>query len=370
MSKHFKLISYLFISLIITLCIIFLQTDKSYSSDFNNESKIVLSKSKHKPSWEKPFAKESIWNLPVGSKAVYEPINLEPGFETSADVELFYQVSQKDPLTRLYAPGDWHHRCSGTKSPTGNPQDEIYIRFPSDLVIPDVNLPYTPNNVASILQPDRETIVGIAPLARCKPGGPVYGWYSGEENLYGMGMFGGHGGSHLSGIGGSIRLGELTDSEPISHTLKINVWGEKYLHYDEKDKTPGYRWPAKTTDSYAAKTYGGTNVNFKMGSFLAIPRNVTPESIEIKSVPALKLFYALQNYGAYVVDDSAWNVTAINIQKGVKSEFEQAYGYKLKTSDRNSPWFKEYYSLMGSLHVIANNGPSAVNGGGSRVPPA
>ncbi|NBD32138.1 MAG: hypothetical protein GVY17_03995 [Cyanobacteria bacterium] len=319
--------------------------------------------------WEWPFSAESIWNLPLGNNAVYEPANLKTGKATKADVELLYQVSENDPLTRLYAPGSWTNRCSGTNSPTGNPADEIYIRFPEDEIVGDANPPHTPNNTTSILQPDGETIRSVSPLARCEAGGPVYGWYYGEENIYGMGITGSHGGSKLSGLGGSIRLGELTNNDPIRHALKINVFANKYLHYDQSDPTPGYRWPASRADGYAAGRYGGSNEDFEMGSLLAIPQNVTPESLGIESLPALKLFYALQDYGAYVVDDTAWDVTAFNLQKGVKDEFEQTYGYQFGTNDANSQWFQEYYALVESLHLVTNNSSSTIGGGGSRVAP-
>ncbi len=106
-----------------------------------------------------------------------------------------------------------------------------------------------------------------------------------------------------------------------------------------------------------------------MGALLAIPPNVTPESLGIDSIPAIKLFYALQDYGAYVADDTGWDVTVFNLQEGVEEEFEQIYGYKFNTNDRNSKWFQEYYSLIESLHLVTNNSPSAIGGGGSRRVP-
>ena len=315
--------------------------------------------------WEKPFSKDSIWNTPIGSKAIYKAANLEASSSTSFDIELLFKVTNKDPFTKLYAPGSWVNRCSGTKNPS-NPNDKIYIRFPKNKIVPDTNPPHTPNNVSSILQPDGKTIIAVAPLARCKAGGPVYGWYFKKQSLLGKGITGGHGGSFLSGIGGTIRQGELVGDRQINHVLKVNVWWKKYLSYNKQDKTPGYRWPAKVADSYAAERYGGSLPPFQMGALLAIPKQVTPESLNLKSKPALKLFYTLQNYGAYVVDDTAWDVTAFNLQEGVKEEFKQTYGYDFETNDRNSQWFKEYYSLIKSLHIITNNTPKSIGGGGDR----
>jgi hypothetical protein len=317
--------------------------------------------------WEWPFAAESIWNLPLGSHAVYEPANLETGVRTSADLELLYQVSENDPLTRLYAPYRFNQRCQGTKNQGGQ---ETYIRFPEDQVVPDADPPHTPNNATSILQPDGETIVEMSTFARCQPGGPAYGWYAGERNIYDNVITGGTGGSNLSALGGTIRLGELTNNEPIRHALKVNIWSDEYLSYNSQDQTPGYRWPAQRADRYAANRYGGTNPELEMGALLAIPPDVTPESLGIESRPALKLFYALQDYGAYVVDDSGWNVTAFNLEEGVEEEFEQTYGYSFSTNKKeNRQWFNEYYALITSLHIVTNNGPDKIGGGGSRRAP-
>ena len=353
MNRKYKLIRYCFVATVTSFL-------------FVVQSKIIpATLSQPAPgaeiTWEKPFSKDSIWNTPIGSKAIYKAANLEASSSTSSDIELLFKVTNKDPFTKLYAPGSWVDRCSGTNSPTGNPNDEIYIRFPQNKIVPDVTPSHTPNNVSTILQPDGTTIIGIAPLARCKAGGPVYGWYSKKQSLFGKGITGGHGGSRLSGIGGTIRQGELISDRPIDHVLKLNVWGEKYLNYDEKDETPGYRWPAKVADSYAAKEYGGSEPHFQMGALLAIPKQVNPQSLNLKSKPALKLFYTLQNYGAYVVDDSYRNVTAFNLQQGVPEEFKQTYGYDFETSDRNSQWFQEYFALVESLHIIANNSPERMS---------
>ena len=356
MNQKSKLLRYFFIAIFASFLLI-AQANLMPAISSTSASKIT---------WERPFNKDSIWNIPIGSKAIYKSAKMEAGYKTSSDTELLFKVTNKDPLTRLYAPGSWVNRCSGTKSPTGNPNDKIYIRFPKNKIVPDATSSHTPNNVSSILQPDGKTIVAVAPLARCKANGPVYGWYFKKQSLFGKGITGGHGGSRLSGIGGTIRQGELIGDRPINHVLKVNLWGKKHLSYNKQDKTPGYRWPAKAADAYAAKRYGGSLPSFQMGALLAIPKQVTPESLNLKSKPALKLFYTLQNYGAYVVDDAAWNVTAFNLQEGVEQEFKQTYGYDFETNDRNSQWFKEYYSLIKSLHIITNNTPKSIGGGGDR----
>ena len=78
----------------------------------------------------------------------------------------------------------------------------------------------------------KDLIVSLNSTARCQPGKPVYGWLVEQTNIYGIGINSSNGGFGLFTLGGSIRLGELTNPLPIRHALKINVWAEKYLHFD------------------------------------------------------------------------------------------------------------------------------------------
>lgn len=106
-----------------------------------------------------------------------------------------------------------------------------------------------------------------------------------------------------------------------------------------------------------------------MGGLLAIPPNMTPESLGIKTKPALKMFYPLQDYGAYVADDTAWNAHAIETENDVLQEFHDEYGYKF--GDNQSQFFRDVMKMFTSLHVVANNGPkSVVVGDEPRVPVA
>jgi hypothetical protein len=186
---------------------------------------------------------------------------------------------------------------------------------------------------------------------------------------------GGHGGSGMSSIGGSIRVGELTGDTPIRHALKVNVWAQLYLHYNRADATQGYRWPALQADGYAANTdctrwndpnryacYGGTNPKLEMGTLLAIPPTATEQSLGLTTPAARKLFRALQDYGAYIVDDTAWNAYAFGIQQEAIDEFQRVYGYSFDGSD--GPFHNDLNKLFGALAIVDNNGPTSVGGGG------
>ena len=124
------------------------------------------------------------------------------------------------------------------------------------------------NNAAAVLMPDNVTLVQFQPLVRCAAGGPVFSlswqyfipnggsacadnpafsgntsgltgnWsvgangadYTANASILGEGTWGAHGGSRLSSIGGTIRLGELLpDAPPIPHAIKIMLWGTSVM---------------------------------------------------------------------------------------------------------------------------------------------
>jgi hypothetical protein len=310
-----------------------------------------------------PFAPTSPWNLPIGSQAKYMPANIGKAQYGLVDQEYFYKLQGNDPQRPVYAPGSWGEgRCTGTKSMG------ISLPVPDNLIVADATTnPYsTPNNASAFLLPDGKTLVQLEPLARCQPGGNIYGWrYEKDLDIYGDGIGGSHFGSGLSAIGGSIRKGELTSSEPIHHTLKVLVWGEKYLHYSQA--RPGYRWPADRADSYAAEKYHGQNPALVQGTLLAIPPYITPESLKLQTPVGKKLFYALQDYGAYIVDDSAWDAHYIAAEAGVLEEFRTKYGYDMEGA--SGDFYDDYMKLFQALNIIENNSPDNIGGGGTRRAP-
>lgn len=306
-----------------------------------------------------PFSSTSIWNMPIGSGARYIPANIQAARTLGVDQEYFYRVNPTDPLRPVYTPGSWTNRCSGTQSMNTS------LFVPDNLIVPDATTnPYnTPNNASAFLLPDGRTLVQLEPLARCQPGGPIYGWrYFPNVDIYGQGIGGAHFGSGLSSIGGSIRKGELIGNKPIRHALKILLWGKNYLYYSNSVR--GYRWPADRADSQAATTYHGTNPSLVQGTLLAIPPTVTVTSLNLQTPGAKKLFYALQNYGAYVVDDAGWDAHYLAAEKGVANEFSATYGYRL--SGQQGQFYEEFMRLAQALKIVDNNAPDSVGGGGNQ----
>lgn len=319
-----------------------------------------------------PFAQQSPWNLPIGNGAVYVPAGFQRANWMGVDRELIVRAADSDPLVPVYAPGSWERRCSGTSNPQWDWIGGLRLRLPASLVVPDAAPPSTPNNVTTIIQPDGRSLVGIAPFARCEAGGPAYGWTATQaneplEDIFADGLRGAHGGSGLSGLGGSIRLGELTGNDPIRHALKLNVWAQRYLFYDAADGTPGYRWPARNADNYAAGVYGGRVRAVEQGTLLAIPPSISLASLGLVTRPGRRIARALQDYGAYIVDDSAWDAYDLNAEAGVAEEFAQRYGYPMSTN--SGPWFEDMMRIVAVLHAVDNNTPATIGGGGVRRRP-
>ncbi|MDJ1180306.1 hypothetical protein PJF56_15690 [Roseofilum sp. BLCC_M91] len=308
-----------------------------------------------------PFSSESIWNMPIGADAQYSGAGLGQAKRFSPEINYYIVTQETDPQVPWYFPQNWGvGRCELG----GRQLGKIHVR--ADLIVPDATENKTPNNAAAFLAPDGETLIQLNPLTRCEKGGPVFGHPTPrEENIYGMGITGGQGGSGLSSIGGTIRLGELLPSAPpIPHVLKLLVYAHQYLYREP----PGYRWPAVRSDAYAYKDdsplrYGGSNPKLVMGALLAIPPEMREDDLGLQTLPGKKLFHALQDYGGYIVDDTAWDNYAIALESGAETEFELTYGYSF--GKNSGPFYEDINQLFRALSIVDNNTPETLGGGGT-----
>jgi hypothetical protein len=310
--------------------------------------------------WFWPFASDSIWNTPIGSGAVYEPAGFKRSGYIGVDQEWFFKLKKSDPIRQIKSPSDWGKRWPGDKVLGSMP-------VPDDLIIPDANPPHTPNACATFLMPDGRSVKQLEPTCRVEKGAQIVGWVHGEDqDLYGPGIKGTHWGSGLSAIGGSIRLGELTGPKPIRHALKLNIWGKNYLYYGEKVK--GFRWPADRCDSGADKSYGGKNPKLVMGALLALAPKLSAEKLGVTTPIGRKLFAALQDYGAYVSDDSGWDAYDLCAEVGVIEEVKAKAGLELSSS--NGPLFEDMQKIITALAIVDNNSPTTIGGSGRRRRPS
>ena len=215
-----------------------------------------------------------------------------PGFYArepfGVDVNYRAIANNTMPEVIMYLPGNWNDRDTGTKL-TGR------IRVPSNFIVADVKPPQTPNNPATIINTSTNTALFLNAATRPYSGSALWA-YTGSGN---------HSGSGLSG--GEVSADELQRGV-IPHAIAINVWGRKYL----SPYSGGFVSPATKADYFynnpaSVDSYHGTNPNLRMGSRLAIPRGVPPERLGIRSKEGLAMYYALRDYGAYIVDNAGWD---------------------------------------------------------------
>ena len=337
---------------------------------------------------QSPFASDSIWNMPIGSGAQYVPANLKavPGNESWAmmpqlDEEII--VLEPDaPLTPVkQSDAAWSNkdRCE----PSGGLLLEVPM--PEDFVIPHGK----GNNSAVFLAADGRTLLQAQPFTRCHAGGAATALVQFKPvDLYGDGRYGAHGGSSLSALGGSLRVGELRPGmPPPRHALKLDLYG-KEAFFPCQSAANCFRWPAFKADSGAAGRYGigHGNINsnplrqvtppfaMRMGALLAIPAKQNLAKLNLETEAAQKLAWTLQNYGAYVVDDAGGPSVAISAEKGprgsFRQQFKQDWGFDFEQRVRgNAPWMRDMQRIMQALQVVDNNGPATIGGGGKPLQP-
>ena len=319
-----------------------------------------------------PFSSYSIWNMPIGSDAQYVHAQIEPATQYGMTTDEDYIVMTPDePLMDIFMHNAAWDRNKSRCDRVIPEQLMFSAPIPQSWVI---NPPSgTPNAGLAVLMPDKFTIKQTQPFAHCEEGGDgTSQYYFPDQDLYGEGIRGAHGGSGLSAIGGAIRVHELTPtSGPIKHALKVNLYSNKNIYYD--DETQGYRWPAVTADSGAENIYYSNRTNpivkdCRMGALLALPATMNIDDLELETEPAKILAQAFQDYGAYLVDDTAWDVYAIVVELSpagdFAEEFEKNWGFSF-TSRTNMPFGKDMIKIFTNLHVVVNNTEDTIGGGGT-----
>lgn len=349
-----------------------------------------------------PFASTSIWNTPIGSNALLKPARLFSGSPRRplpprfhCDQDWFVTTQASDPLVAVHA--GYFANCSVQGPVVGKMQ--LPHAFVTDCG-PN-------NNAAAILQPDGRTLLQFQPIYRGEAGGPVMGWFKpnngtgplipgagdtchGQDcDIRGNGTSGAHGGSQLSSLGGTVRVGELLpNTGPIAHALKLELVASQYFWWQANvtNYSTCWRWPARTCDGYAPQRYGGTDPDLQPGSLLAVDA-VSAKQLQrnVSTVPGRKLLAALRDYGGYIVDDigSAREGAAFCAEHDVIAEVKRHYGWDIRYSDaagnalpainatnNASAFYWDLVAIFRALSIVVNNRPQSIGGGGhSRVPP-
>jgi len=327
-----------------------------------------------------PFLSTSAWNTPIGADAVYASAGFSfasrDGYITRLiEEEEYLFLDPNAPVTTIrYSDAAWTgaNRCSPNGSSGSFP---ISVRMPSTYTVPNDG----GNNVAAHV--DGDTVLHHQPLARCTAGadGTSFVTFATVNIKTSSGENGGHGGSNLSGLGGTIRYGELTNCVAnnlayLSHALKMN-WQAKYFYYWGGGGGNQYRWPATTADGYAnGTTYGGANSQLKPGSLIALLPTFNVSGL---LTPLGKIIAGtLIRFGAYLTDDTTWNSCAMSLEKGpagnvvdeVAALFEGlSWRQEPDTNFDKQNWYKDFETMAAAFQVITNNASNNVGGGGAPI---
>jgi hypothetical protein len=314
-----------------------------------------------------PFASTSIWNMPIGSDASYVPANIKQAtFKAlygEPDIIIF---TPAEPLMDVRLNPAWHPgRC---EIPAGS---KVLFRapIPADYLVGDE----WQNFACAILGADRRTVYQTQPFAHCSIGAPASSKLASRTvDLYGDGIKGAHGGSDLSSVGGTLRLGELRPGGPhVRHALKINLDGKANLFAcGTTQKTEDcYRWPALHGDNTAFTNYGGAVHALRMGALLALPASLDVATLGLRTQPARELAWTLQNYGGYVVDNTGQSRWDFAVERGPAGrfvdQFKADWSIRFDDDDRTTDWAHDISTLFLNLSVVDNNAPGAVGGGGT-----
>src|SRR5579859_1749401 len=173
-----------------------------------------------------PFASTSIWNMPIGSGAAYVAAGIvsptSNALLADEDVIVLTPASPSTPIYRNTA--DWQPTVS--RCPWDAGALIFDVPMPAAFVVGDTPVSDTPNSGLAALLADGRTIKQTQPFARCTGGAPgtsddVFP----DVDLYGPGIPGAHGGSGLSAIGGTLRVGELRPGGAhVRHALKMELY--------------------------------------------------------------------------------------------------------------------------------------------------
>jgi hypothetical protein len=308
--------------------------------------------------FEWPFSKNSIWNIPIGSAAIYVDARLGTLGACNVNNDLVYRETPTDPAVQVVRP-------DGIAGVDGKGGTGEFVHLP-----PSFTYKPGPSNGASFFDVDGHTLKEFSAFARADARTNPTGWDFGKNDLTGLGANGGYGGSQLSVIGGTLRQGELTSPAPIHHALKVGFdWVKLSAAWPGK-----FRWPAKTADGNGSNTYSGPVVALSMGSLVALRPDVDLTAIAWRSPLGRKIAEALRDYGAYVVQSTAngWQwpnggyTMSISAENGVIAEVKTAFGIDWASAwgGGGDAWTADMSEIYARLVVVDNNTEQSPGGGG------
>ena len=302
---------------------------------------------------KQPFASTSVWNMPIGSSAQYVAARISTNGGYWTDEEPI--IMGGNTMLDAWVNGNWpiSGNIAGTKLP-------YQVPVPAGLVTHSAtDIGNQANFAGAYLKADGRTLVEAQGLV-VRSNAVTMMIERSSHDIYADGLpaVGGHGGSGLSGIGGSIRTWEAQSDVAIRHAIKVLI-----SDLDLSAASGGYRWPARNADSGYAARYIGGNIDLRMGALLALHPSDDINAIGLTTAFGKRVAWTLQNYGMYVVDElfGTWNPIAMTVEYGVNEALSARFGSSLQ----GGAIAADIGRLFSRLFVVANNGPASVGGGGT-----
>lgn len=347
-----------------------------------------------------PFASTSVWNRPIGTGASYATFaslaaanggTWQPPSQGYSVDESWISLDPTAPTRNLIDRGYWWpYPQSGNFDVTNHGP---IIRVPDNFIIPVPSSGDTPNNMSAMLTPDTSNNYAQEFQYACRPQSAsdvtYYHMLRGVWDLHGDGIsdgFGSHGGAGLNCLGGTIRGGELTGTDPIPHALAVTINTQKWACKQGGGIVNGYRWPAIAADSNALDSNGGYGDNtingtplpdpgvslagLGMGTLIAIPASVSVSGLALETAFGTKFAEALQGYGAYVVDTShdpgGWDTWLWNLDSVANRVDATAISrsYAGGSPGMNGPLARDFNKILLQLAIVTNNNPGGISAGG------
>jgi hypothetical protein len=375
-----------------------------------------------------PFMQRSIWNMPIGSGAQFHhanfrthnpsnPLATGDQFVARNGYKIEHELICLQPTAPLadvwWNAGSFDVEADRTvimNDPNNGNQPRLLDRIPipaswtfvensraGEVKINGCFVGLRPPSAAGVAA--RE-LVGLFAFTRPTAGGFAtsrfvsssttgtwpQSWRLTGSDIFGQGRFGEHGGTHLSVLGGALRLGELRPgSGRIRHALKIIV--PQRVQWHAPDGVDNWVWPAFNGDANGGNR--GSDPHVVQGALYALPPSVDLATMGLETEPARQIAWTLQNYGAYQVDCTPAQTCAFGVEIGPAGDFRTQFladwGFPMRReayTDANilqlrrdftgwddgrntGPWIRDLDRVFSNLHVVINNGPNSIGGGGT-----
>ena len=319
-------------------------------------------------------AADSIWTRPIGTGAERATAGLfkQESARSSWPGELEYGRVLTDPEYFHLNPNDPVKTLSVTGGGPGH-GDGVHVRAGATAT-------GAWNSCAVLLRSaDPFTVWQGQPLSLAANGNPSWPWTVPTSATEALDLreggqrthLGSHGGSGLSTVGGSIRVGDLSGDDMIHHPLQLGINGLHFL----SASNGGYRWPAVTADTGFdvdghGNEYGGSLDHMLMGVLLALPADYDLSAIT--EPRAHKICWTLRHYGAYVVDvtDRSWSVFQFSADNRIRTWSADAEWPMDSAHTDCIAFHQQLHGAILDLEAITNNGPGqSAAGGGAPIAP-